>query len=159
MQDRKSFRLRYLQPALAAGLIEMSLPDKPNSRLQRYRLTDQGRLALQTEGGWNGPMNDIQIVESDERQVEVQLHGETVWLSQAQMAALFDVQKAAISKHLKNIFASGELEPAATVSKMETVQTEGTRTKSRQVEHYNLDAIISVGYRVNSAAGHCGVRA
>lgn len=104
-------------------------------------------------------MNDIQIFESGDRQVEVRLHGETVWLSQAQMAALFDVQKAAISKHLKNIFASGELEPAATVSKMETVQTQGTRTVSRQVEHYNLDAIISVGYRVNSAAGHCGVRA
>lgn len=95
-------------------------------------------------------MSDIVIFESGDHEVEVRLQGETVWLSQAQMAALFDVQKAAISKHLKNIFACRELDAAATVSKMETVQTEGTRTVSRQLEHYNLDAIISVGYRVNS---------
>ena len=95
-------------------------------------------------------MNDIAIFESGDQLVQVRLEGETVWLSQAQMAGLFDVQEAAISKHLKNIFASGELEQAATVSKMETVQKEGGRTVSRQVEHYNLDAIISVGYRVNS---------
>ncbi len=95
-------------------------------------------------------MSDIVIFESGDHEVEVRLQGESVWLSQAQMAALFDVQKAAISKHLKNIFACGELDAAATVSKMETVQTEGSRTVSRQLEHYNLDAIISVGYRVNS---------
>ena len=70
-------------------------------------------------------MSDIVIFESGDHEVEVRLQGETVWLSQAQMAALFDVQKAAISKHLKNIFACGELDAAATVSKMETVQTEG----------------------------------
>ena len=96
-------------------------------------------------------MSDIVIFESDTQRVEVRLDAETVWLTQAQMAELFDVQKAAISKHLKNIFASGELEQAATVSKMETVQREGLRTVTRRVEFYNLDAIISVGYRVNSA--------
>ncbi len=95
-------------------------------------------------------MNNIVIFESSDRQVEVRLEGETVWLSQAQMAELFDVQKAAVSKHLKNIFVCGELEPEATVSKMETVRQEGKRAVTRQVEHYNLDAIISVGYRVNS---------
>lgn len=83
--------------------------------------------------------------------LEVRLDRETVWLSQEQMAALFDVQKAAISKHLKNIFASSELERAATVSILETVQQEGARRVSRQIEHFNLDAVISVGYRVNSA--------
>jgi hypothetical protein len=95
-------------------------------------------------------MNNIVIFEADNQPVQVRLEGETVWLSQAQMAELFDVQKAAISKHLKNIFASGELTASATVSKMETVQQEGRRTVSRQVEHYKLDVIISVGYRVNS---------
>jgi len=95
-------------------------------------------------------MNNLVIFETGDRSVQVWLEGETVWLSQAQIAGLFDVQKAAVSKHLKNIFASGELKQAATVSKMETVQQEGSRTVSRQVEHYNLDAIIAVGYRVNS---------
>lgn len=95
-------------------------------------------------------MNEILIFESGDHPVEVRLTGETVWLSQSQMAELFDVQKAAVSKHLKNIFNSGELDAMATVSKMETVQQEGKRTVARNVEHYNLDAIISVGYRVNS---------
>ena len=66
------------------------------------------------------------------------------------MCAVFGVQKAAISKHLKNIYQDGELEPAATVSSLETVRSEGQRKVKRQIEHYNLDAIISVGYRVNS---------
>ena len=94
----------------------------------------------------------IQIFQSDDGkvQLEVALERDTVWLSQEQMSALFDVQKAAISKHLKNIYASQELTQAATVSKMETVQQEGSRQVRRQVEHYNLDAVISVGYRVNS---------
>lgn len=95
-------------------------------------------------------MSEITIYQTENGVVEVQLEKETVWLSQEQMAGLFDVQKAAVSKHLKNIFASGELERAATVSKMETVQHEGNRTVTRTIEHYNLDAVISVGYRVNS---------
>ncbi len=66
------------------------------------------------------------------------------------MAELFDVQKAAISRHLKNIYESGELERSSTVSIMETVQNEGGRDVKRDIEFYNLDAIIAVGYRVNS---------
>ncbi len=96
-------------------------------------------------------MSDITIYQAENGAVEVRLEQETVWLSQEQMAALFDVQKAAISKHLKNIFASGELEREATVSKMERVQQEGHRKVTRRIEHFNLDAVISVGYRVNSA--------
>lgn len=95
-------------------------------------------------------MNEISIYETPNGSIEVRLERETVWLSQEQMATLFDVQKAAVSKHLKNIFASGELERAPTVSKMETVQQEGARRVTRQIEHFNLDAVISVGYRVNS---------
>ena len=82
--------------------------------------------------------------------LEVRLQGESIWLPQQRIADLFGVQKAAISKHLKNIFATGELVESATVSKMETVQVEGSRRVTRQIDLYNLDAIIAVGYRVNS---------
>ena len=75
---------------------------------------------------------------------------ETIWANLNQIADLFDVQKSAISKHLKNIFDSEELPKITTVSKMETVQAEGKRTIKRSIEIYNLDAIIAVGYRVNS---------
>jgi len=75
---------------------------------------------------------------------------ETIWATINQIADIFDVQKAAISKHLKNIYDSGELAKNPTVSKMETVQTEGGRAIKREMEYYNLDAIIAVGYRVNS---------
>jgi len=82
--------------------------------------------------------------------VNVTFARETFWLTQKAMAELFGVGKPAITKHLKNIYASGELTPLATVSKMEIVQTEGTRDVGREVEFYNLDAVIAVGYRVNS---------
>jgi prophage maintenance system killer protein len=75
---------------------------------------------------------------------------ETIWASLNQIAVLFDVKKAAVSKHLKNIFYSGELVHNSTVSKMETVQMERNRAVRRMIEYYNLDAIIAVGYRVNS---------
>lgn len=75
---------------------------------------------------------------------------ETIWLTQKAMAELFDVQTPAINKHLSNIFDEGELEPSSTISIMEIVQTEGNRAVKRNMEFYNLDAIISVGYRVNS---------
>lgn len=74
----------------------------------------------------------------------------TVWGSLQQIADLFDVQKPAISKHLKNIYKEGELQEDGTVSKMETVQKEGSRDVKRNIDYYNLDAILSVGYRVNS---------
>lgn len=75
---------------------------------------------------------------------------ETIWLTQKAMAQVFGVETPAISKHLANVYAEGELKRDATVSKMEIVQTEGTRQVARLVDFYNLDAIISVGYRVNS---------
>ncbi len=83
--------------------------------------------------------------------VEVVLNKETVWLTQKAIAQLFGVKVPAISKHLENIYQSGELTKEATISILETVQTEGRREVKRNVEYYNLDAIISVGYRVNSA--------
>ena len=75
---------------------------------------------------------------------------ESIWLTQKGMAKLFGVQPAAINKHLANIYEEGELQTEATISKMETVEQEGFRMVSRERMFYNLDAIISVGYRVNS---------
>ena len=83
-------------------------------------------------------------------QLDVKLENETVWLTQAQMAQLMGANVPAISKHISNILKDGELDRESTVSKMEIVQLEGTRTIRRNVDHYNLDMIISVGYRVNS---------
>lgn len=82
--------------------------------------------------------------------VEVLLSHDTIWLTQKRMAELFGVGVAAISKHLENIYESGELQREATVSVLETVQQEGARQVARKLEYYNLDAVISVGYRVNS---------
>ena len=83
--------------------------------------------------------------------VEVLLAGETLWLTQKRMAELFGVGVPAVSKHLDNIYESGELQREAAVSVLETVQQEGARQVTRKLEYYNLDAVISVGYRVNSA--------
>ena len=98
------------------------------------------------------PQSSIEIYTAPDNsiQLQVKLDQETVWLTQKQLADLFGVKKAAISKHISNIFAVGELDPLATVSKMETVQLEGKRTIVRQVDYYNLDMILSIGYRVNS---------
>lgn len=82
--------------------------------------------------------------------VEVFFQEETFWLSQKKMAELFGVEVPAISKHLVNIYHTGELDKEATISILETVQQEGGRNVKRKVEFYNLDAIIAVGYRVNS---------
>lgn len=82
--------------------------------------------------------------------INVIYENETFWITQKAMAELFDVNVPAISKHLSNIFEEGELEKEATVSKMEIVQHEGNRQVRREPEFYNLDAIIAVGYRVNS---------
>ena len=85
-----------------------------------------------------------------EVRIEVALEDETVWLTQKAMAELFGVVKSTISEHLSNIYETGELDKAATVRNFRTVQKEGERSVTRNLEYYNLDAIISVGYRVNS---------
>jgi len=85
--------------------------------------------------------------------VEVRFDGETAWLSLGQMAELFQRDKSVISRHVKNVFDEGELTSEATVAKSATVQREGDREVTREVEFYNLDVIISVGYRVKSPRG------
>ncbi len=91
--------------------------------------------------------------EDGNTRVEVRLENETVWLTQNQMAELFQRDKSVISKHVSNIFDEGELKPELTVAKIATVQKEGQRDVSREIEFYNLDVIISVGYRVKSLRG------
>lgn len=99
-----------------------------------------------------GSTGTIVIYQDDAEKIRVQaiLHDETLWLTQAMMAELFDVKPQAITKHLRNIYAEGELDEMATCSKMEQVRQEGERVVARQVQFYNLDAVIAVGYRVNS---------
>ncbi|MBV2182687.1 MAG: virulence RhuM family protein [Castellaniella sp.] len=90
------------------------------------------------------------IFEAEAGQVEVRLEGETVWLSQAQMAELFTTSTDNIGLHLKNIYKEQELQESATTEDFSVVRQEGLRQVRRKLKHYNLGAIISVGYRVNS---------
>jgi hypothetical protein len=96
--------------------------------------------------------NQVKIYKSKVGNIslKIKLVKDTVWLTQSQIAMLFDVNVPAISKHIANIYIENELQPKATVSKMETVQNENGRSVTRNIEYYNLDIIISVGYRVNS---------
>lgn len=98
---------------------------------------------------------EILIYELSDKTIEVQLDGvkETVWLNRQQMADLFGRDVKTIGKHVNNVFSEAELDKSGTVAKFATVQTEGTRQVERRVEHYNLDVIISVGYRVKSLQG------
>ena len=99
--------------------------------------------------------SQIVIYQSDDgtSQLQVSLQDDTIWLTQAQILDVFSSSKANISEHIKHIFSSGELSKEATVRKFRTVQQEGTRKVTRNRVHYNLDVIISVGYRVNSIRG------
>lgn len=102
----------------------------------------------------NIPQTEIVLYQPDEStRLEVRLEDETVWLTQAQMITLFDSSKANISEHISNIYKQGELMPESTVRKFRTVRKEGNRMVSRELDFYNLDMIISVGFRVNSAQG------
>lgn len=99
--------------------------------------------------------NEIIIYQTQDGQtkIDVRLENETVWLTQNQMAELFQTTKQNVSSHIKNIFEEGELSENSTVKDYLTVQQEGNRKVSRNVSHYNLDVIISVGYRVKSLRG------
>ena len=101
-------------------------------------------------------LNDKIIIyqsEDGKTQLDVKLEGETVWLTQAQMVELFQTSKQNVSLHINNIYKEGELGKEATVKDYLTVQSEGARTIHRRVNYYNLDMIISVGYRVNTKRG------
>jgi prophage maintenance system killer protein len=92
----------------------------------------------------------VYMAPGGELQLDVRIESETVWLSQAQLAELFDVDVRTVNEHLVNIYGAGELERAATIRNFRIVRQEGRRTVERSISHYSLDAVISVGYRVNS---------
>jgi hypothetical protein len=91
--------------------------------------------------------------EDEKISVDVRMNDETVWLTQEQMATLFDKGRTTIAEHISNVFKEGELDEKATCRKFRQVRKEGSRTVEREIEHYNLDVIISVGYRVKSLRG------
>ncbi|MFM6935742.1 MAG: RhuM family protein [Flavobacteriales bacterium] len=99
--------------------------------------------------------NQIEIFKSNEglTEIEVRIEGDTVWLNQSQLTDLFESSKSNISEHIKRIFESNELSSSSTVRKFRTVRKEGERQVSRELDYFNLDVIISVGYRVNSYRG------
>ena len=107
--------------------------------------------SIQTPSGESGEV--VRFNESGMPQLEVWLEGETIWLTQKQMAELFGCVPQNITYHLREIFRIGELEESATCKEFLQVQIEGSRRISRMQKLYNLDAIISVGYRVNSIRG------
>ena len=100
-------------------------------------------------------MNEITIFETKDKAISipVNVNSGTVWLSLDQMASLFQRDKSTVSRHVKNIYTEGELLKKATIAKIATVQNEGERSVLREIDYYNLDVIISVGYRVKSQRG------
>src|SRR3954464_6113636 len=108
-----------------------------------------------TEPG--GPPTSSEIVfyqgEDGRSRIQVRLDGGTVWLTQRLLADLYQVSVPTINEHLRNVFDEQEIDPAATIRKFRIVQAEGKREVSRLVDHYNLDAILAVGYRVRSHRG------
>ncbi|MES1223752.1 MAG: RhuM family protein [Bacteroidota bacterium] len=97
-------------------------------------------------------MSEVIIYQTGDNQteIEVKFENDTVWLSQKQIGVLFDRDYKTISKHINNAFGEGELDKKSTVAKYATVQIEGERAISRDIEHYNPDVIISVGYQIKS---------
>ena len=91
--------------------------------------------------------------EKGDTKIDVFFSEETIWMTQKSMCELYQVAKSSISEHIRHIYEDGELNPESTVRKFRTVQTEGTRDVSRELEHYNLDMILAVGYRVRSNVG------
>ena len=116
----------------------------------KFCTTQEKRICMNEKPIENRGEIIIYRAEDNTVQLDVRMENETVWLTQKQIAELFGVKKAAVSKHIANIFSQEELNPVATVSKMETVQIEGKRTIVRYLDFYNLDMILSIGYRVNS---------
>jgi prophage maintenance system killer protein len=96
---------------------------------------------------------EIYVADDGHSNIRVQFENDSVWLNRQQLAELFDRDVKTLGKHINNVFKEGELDKKATVAKFATVQMEGERSVERQVEHYNLDVIISVGYRVKSQRG------
>lgn len=104
---------------------------------------------------YSPPIGEIVLYQTEDgrTQLECRFIDDTLWLSQALMAELFQISVPTVNEHLKGIYADRELDPAATVRKFRMVRREGARRVGRDIEHYNLDAILAVGYRVRSPRG------
>jgi AraC-like DNA-binding protein len=141
-------------------------PDCVSPALLRMVLTSVGVMSGDLEGFAKAKKSreaaneisaqiEMELVRFDGENAHVDLNfdwsHETVWATQRQIADLFGVDRSVVTKHVANIFESGELEPKATCANFALVRLEGGRRVSREVEHYNLDVILSVGYRVSSA--------
>lgn len=104
-----------------------------------------------------GPDNTGELIfyqtEDGHSRIQLRLHEGTVWLTQRLIADLYQVSVKTVNEHLQNIYDEHEIAPAATIRKFQIVQTEGTRQVTRLVDHYRLDAVLAVGYRVRSARG------
>jgi hypothetical protein len=145
---------RCAQPIGLRGDMDKRQVEEQIQGVLVYALYGLTPAANQT-GGWRSQMKPkseliLYQTEDNRTRIEVRLENETVWLSLNQLAVLFQRDKSVISRHIRNVFEEGELPPEATVAEYATVQTEGARTVSREIEFYNLDVIISVGYRVKS---------
>ena len=112
------------------------------------------QFAHERQGLMTANENQIVVYQPNETvRLDVRLENETVWLTQAQLCELFGVVKSNISYHLKNIYGTNELDYGATVQKIRTVRLESGRRVARDIEYFNLDVIISLGYRINSKLG------
>ena len=130
-------------------------PDQPERRRKSTRSMHSEIDMMSSESPASAPGGEVVVYEASdgEARVDVRLEQETVWLSQRDMAAVFDTTPENVLMHLRNVFSSKELEAEATTKDFFVVRTEGSRRVRRRIRHYNLDAIISVGYRVNSRRG------
>lgn len=123
--------------------------------MTRRKRRSSGSAVREPTAAYGGPGGEIVLYQAPDGrvQLDVRLDRDTIWLNLNQMAGLFDRDKSVISRHLRNVYESDELARETTIAFFATVQEEGGRAVTRQVEYYNLDAIISVGYRVNSRRG------
>ena len=110
---------------------------------------------MTSETSLHPPGGELVVYEAPDGavRVDVRLDRETVWLTQQQMAKLFGRDRSVVTRHIRNAFSEGELDPQATSAKFAQVQSEGGRTVTREVAHFNLDVLVSVGYRVKSLQG------
>ena len=135
----------------ATNAVEMN---QDHAKKMNASLADTSLENITESASLDGDGNAIVIYQPDETlRLNVRLENETVWLTQSQLCELFDVVKSNVSYHLRNIYGTGELDYAATVQKIRTVQVEAGRKVFRNLEYYNLDTIISLGFRINSKRG------
>ncbi len=175
LQQSAALRKSILKKAFGGQLVKQDKNDEPASvlleriRAEKLNGMKPGKREKSSQNivhlysaNWrpimqnqNNPQAPIAIYQTADSSIstEVRLEGESVWLTQKQMAGLFDKNVMTINQHIANVFAEGELDAEATIRKFLIVRQEGKRQVERDIEHYNLDVIFSVGYRVKSKQG------